>query len=178
MANKQIIFVVETNEKKKTDDIYINKFIRSYYDLSNNDITIKFVHMCGKTNYKNKTVVTKINKLINQNSKGENIVIYCFDTDRIDKEIDDLKFLKEVEEYCKNNLYDLIWFCYEIENVFLGKTISDENKVVEAVKYQRKEVSYDDKLIKNLSIDKNEKKTNNKSNIVLVLNKHLKKKVG
>ena len=41
MANKQIIFVVETNEKKKTDDIYINKFIRSYYDLSNNDITIK-----------------------------------------------------------------------------------------------------------------------------------------
>ena len=94
MANKQIIFVVETNEKKKTDDIYINKFIRSYYDLSNNDITIKFVHMCGKTNYKNKTVVTKINKLINQNSKGENIVIYCFDTDRIDKEIDDLKFLK------------------------------------------------------------------------------------
>ena len=89
-----------------------------------------------------------------------------------------MKFLKEVEEYCKNNLYDLIWFCYEIENVFLGKTISDENKVVEAVKYQRKEVSYDDKLIKNLSIDKNEKKTNNKSNIVLVLNKHLKKKVG
>ena len=176
MANKQIIFVVETNDKKKVDDIYINKFIRSYYDLSSNDVTIKFVHMCGKANYKNKTVVTKINKFRNQNINGENIVIYCFDTDRIDKENDDIKFLKEVEEYCKNNLYELIWFCYEIENVFLGRTVSDENKVVEAIKYLGKEVSYDDKIIKNLSIDKNEKKTNNKSNMVLVLNKYFKKK--
>ena len=58
MANKQIIFVVETNDKKKVDDIYINKFIRSYYDLSSNDVTIKFVHMCGKANYKNNIKTT------------------------------------------------------------------------------------------------------------------------
>ena len=57
-----------------------------------------------------------------------------------------------------------------------GRTVSDENKVVEAIKYLGKEVSYDDKIIKNLSIDKNEKKTNNKSNMVLVLNKYFKKK--
>ena len=63
MANKQIIFVVESNDQKKIDDIYINKFIRSYYDLSNNDITIKFIHMCGKSNYKSKSITSKIEKL-------------------------------------------------------------------------------------------------------------------
>ena len=62
MANKQIIFVVESNDQKKIDDIYINKFIRSYYDLSNNDTTIKFIHMCGKSNYKSKSITSKIEK--------------------------------------------------------------------------------------------------------------------
>ena len=84
MANKQIIFVVETNDKKQTDDIYIKKFINAYYDLSDNRTTFKFVHMGGKANYKNRSVTSKINKYINENEKGVNIIIYCFDTDRID----------------------------------------------------------------------------------------------
>lgn len=29
MANRQVIFVVETNDKKQTDDIYIKKLINS-----------------------------------------------------------------------------------------------------------------------------------------------------
>ncbi len=40
MPNKQIVFVVETNDKRQTDDIYIKKFINLYYDLSDNKTTL------------------------------------------------------------------------------------------------------------------------------------------
>lgn len=174
MANRQVIFVVETNDKKQTDDIYIKKLINSYYDLTDNNITYKFVHMAGKGKYKNRSVTSKINNYVKENQKGLNIIIYCIDTDRIDKDSESVVFLEEVQKYCQQNKYEFVWFCYEIENVFLGKTISEENKVKEAISYQKRETIFDDKIIKNMSIMDGKQKTNNKSNIVLVLNKYFK----
>ena len=75
MANKQFIFVVDTNDKRRTDDIYIKKLINYYYDLSDNDITYKFVHMGGKGNFKNKGVATKINNY--KNSHIRFIFLMC-----------------------------------------------------------------------------------------------------
>ena len=174
MANRQVIFVVETNDKKQTDDIYIKKLINSYYDLTDNNITYKFVHMGGKGKYKNRSTTSKINNYVKENQKGQNIIIYCVDTDRIDKDSESVVFLEEVQKYCQHNKYEFVWFCYEIENVFLGKTISDENKVKEAISYQKRETIFDDKIIKNMSIMDGKQKTNNKSNLVLVLNKYFK----
>ena len=111
MANKQIIFVVETNDKRRTDDIYIKNLINYYYDLSDNDITYKFVHMGGKGNFKNKGVATKINNYKKENLKGQNIIVYCFDTDRIDKDFESVTFLEDAQKFCKVNGYEFVWFC-------------------------------------------------------------------
>lgn len=175
MANKQIIFVVETNDKGQTDDIYIKKLINSYYDLTDNDITYKFVHMSGIGNYKNKSVTAKINNYKKENLKGQNIIMYCFDTDRIDKDFESVAFLEEVKNYCKVNNYEFVWFCYEIENVFLSKTVLDVDKLKEAIKYAKREIIFGNRIIRNMSVTDAEQKTNNKSNIVLVLNKYFKK---
>ncbi len=101
--------------------------------------------MGGKGNYKNKSVLTKIHHYVKENAKGENAVIYCFDTDRIDNDSRAILFLEEVENYCKIKKHDFVWFCYEIENVFLGKSGSDEQKFSESIKYKIKDVVYDKK---------------------------------
>lgn len=174
MANIQIIFVVETNNISKTDDMYISKLIKDNYDLSSNDITYKFVHMGNKYLYKGKKVITDIRKFVNINKKGINHIIYCFDTDRIDTNIESIEFFKQVEIYCKNNDYELIWFCYDIENVFIGKSVSDDKKVSFATNYFSKNINYNKSIVKRLSTNDNEVKTNKKSNILLILNKYFK----
>lgn len=130
--------------------------------------------MGGKGNYKNRSITSKINNYAKENHKGQNIIIYCVDTDRIDNDSESVVFFEEVQKYCLDNKYEFVWFCYEIENVFLGKTISNENKVKEAISYQKKRTVFDDKIIKNMSIIDEKQKTNNKSNLVLVLNKYFK----
>ena len=56
----QLIFVVETNDKTKSDDVYISELIKSRYDLSSNEYVYNFVHMNGKTKYDSSPVKTGI----------------------------------------------------------------------------------------------------------------------
>ncbi len=57
---KQLVFVVETNDKNQSDDRYIKRLITERYDLSSNEIKIQFVHMGGKSNYNKRSVTTQI----------------------------------------------------------------------------------------------------------------------
>ena len=41
--------------------------------------------MGGKSYYDNSSVTNRINKYVKENKGGENHIIYCFDTDEIDK---------------------------------------------------------------------------------------------
>lgn len=137
---KQLIFVVESDAKNKSDNRYIRKLILERYDLTSNDIKIQFVNMGRKYKYKNTSTTTQINKYIRDNKKGQNFVIYCFDTDRIDCEQNDKIVFKLEKEYCTTNNFHLIWFNYDIEYVLLGKAIESSKKKEESIKYQRKTI--------------------------------------
>lgn len=176
MHTTQLIFVVETDDNTLSDDVYINKLIREYYDLRDNDVKTRFVHMNGKKKYNKRNVLAKIKYFKDQNKKGNNVVIYCFDTDRIDRSSEEIEFCQVVKKYCKNNNYELIWFCYDIESVFIGKQVSNRDKKNESIKYGKRCIDYDASLIKRLSVDREIIETNHKSNILSILNKYLKKR--
>lgn len=171
---RQLIFAVETNKKVKSDEVYIRSLLNDYYDLSrNNDVKVQFVYMDGKSKYDDNKVVREINKYIYENVDGENVIIYCFDTDRIDKDANEINNFHKASKYCRDNKYELIWFCKDIENVFIGKIVRKSEKKQESIRYSKKNRVYDKQFIARLS---SKTQTEHKSNILLVLNKYLTKK--
>ena len=136
MSVLQIIFVVETNKQTASDDRYIKKLIDLRYSL-NNEIQICYVHMDGKDKYNKKGVISEINKHCRNNKNGVNHVIYCFDTDNMRASPAEKNNFKHKKDYCKDNLYDLIWFNTTIEFVILNKEISDKQKKDESIRFQK-----------------------------------------
>lgn len=118
----QILFVVETNNIVKSDDLYYSWVMRNYYgDFVSNQgfddirITFNFVHMDGKTNYKKDYVLKEIRSKTNMFVDGKTYVVYCIDHDKVSAQ--NAAFIEEVSLYCKNNNAYLA-VCYrEIEDV-------------------------------------------------------------
>ena len=133
----QLILCVETNKKADTDSIYITEALNHYFKIDNS-VNINKVFMETKTKYKSKNVVKEINEKIKLYSFGETKVIYCIDTDNFEANQEHNNQLKEISRYCNDNNYDLIWFCHNVEEVFLGRTISDKQKTSEARTFRRK----------------------------------------
>ncbi len=163
----QIVLVMETDEKSRTDYIYIRSILEKYYNLSQlRDVKISPVFMGGKGNYNKKKVINAINSYKRQYKKiGESYVIYCFDTDKYESNPLDQKLLIEEERYCKDNGYEFVWFCHDVEEVFLGRSVAASEKVAEAKKY------ITNKMVEKVSMAnlKAEKMSKQKSNVVLVL---------
>ena len=120
MAAKLIVFVVESDISNQSDNRYIKKLLERRYDFSLNDVTIKYVNMGGKGNYKSAKTKKKIKELISLNKAVPSYIIYCFDTDNINSNIDEKNIFEEELKYCVNNNFSLIWFNYNIEYVLLG----------------------------------------------------------
>lgn len=59
-----IIFVVESEKRNQSDNRYIGKLLEKRYDFSQNDVTIRYVNMGGKCNYKNSSIISQIKKLL------------------------------------------------------------------------------------------------------------------
>lgn len=167
----QMIFCVETNKKADTDSIYITDTIKHWYKITN-QIKINKVYMNTKTRYNSKDVIKEINQWIKKFTIGETKVIYCIDTDQYERNAEHAKELDKISQYCKENGYDLIWFCHDVEEVFLGQKVSDSQKVREAENFRKK------KKIEDIPIEKlscNEKRVC-VSNILTVLDKYLERK--
>ena len=121
MKNIQILFVVETNNIVKSDDLYYSWVMRNYYgDFVSNQgfddirITFNFVHMDGKTNYKKDYVSKEIRSKTNMFVDGKTYVVYCIDHDKVSAQ--NAAFIEELSSYCKNNNAYLV-VCYrEIED--------------------------------------------------------------
>ena len=96
-------------------------------------------------------------------------MIFCFDCDRYDTNPDDRDFLNSSRKFCKEKGYEYIWFCRDIESVFLGRKISDKQKKREAVNYKAKN------LVMRVDKEKLSQKDfgENKSNILIVLDKFI-----
>ncbi len=133
----QIVVVVEANEKSRSDYIYIRSVLEKWYNLHLlNNVKISPVFMCGRGNFDKKKVANEIKSYKKRySSVGSTYVIYCFDTDKYDSNPDDQKQLAKERAFCKDNGYEFVWFCHDIEEVFLGKSIVDSEKTDRARKY-------------------------------------------
>lgn len=170
----QLIFVVETNKDCKSDWIYIKDTIEHFYEYDVAHVKLTPVYMDGKGKYKkkDKEIVKWISQYAAANSENESRVIYCFDCDDYDSKPEDDRFLKDAREYCTTKGYDFVWFCKDIERVYIGKKVEDGDKKKEAATFKAK------KLIE--GVDK--KKLScvnyraNASNIMNVMDTYLKRK--
>lgn len=62
-----------------------------------------------------------ISQYVAGNKTNQSKVIFCFDCDDYDSKPEDAEFLTNVKQYCAEKGYDFIWFCKDIERVYLGK---------------------------------------------------------
>lgn len=161
-----LLLCMETNQKSDTDFAYIKSTIDKYYNHSR-DIAIRPVYMNTKMGYKSPKVIKEIIKY--QSCYKSSNVIYFIDTDDMDINMVQKNEFDEISSFCKTNGYDLVWFCREIEEVYLGKRINDNEKTTATKNYIRS------KAIEQLDAAKLTSKniTNGKSNILNVLDKYM-----
>lgn len=155
----QYIFLVETTQKCKSDELYIKSFLNNFYSFPGDKLT--FEYMNGKTNFDrfDNKIKTDINKY-----KGKTFVFICYDIDNPkDATVyaKNKKINEEIENYAKENNYKTIWFNPDIENVFIGKSVSNDLKKKTAEKFYAKE------NIKTIDL----KKCKNRTNIKEVIDK-------
>ena len=135
----QFIFCVETNKQCKSDQIYIKDTIERFFTYDNAMVRFSFVYMDGKYKYSSKSVKSQISKMAKEFAginNNRSIVFYCFDCDDYDCNQRDSKFLAEVEEYCKDNNYEHIWFCKDVERVYIGEKVPDKLKKQKAASFK------------------------------------------
>jgi len=108
-----------------------------------------------------------------ENSKAkQSKAIFCFDCDNYDISQEDADFLATAKQYCAENGYDFVWFCKDVESVYLGKKVDDKQKGTEAAWFKAR------RLI--AEVDKNRLSIGNyranTSNILTVIDKYLSRK--
>lgn len=167
----QMILCVETNKRANTDYIYIYETIKHVYK-EDRRITINKVYMGSKTKYKSKEVLRSIKQYTKDFTIGETKVIYCIDTDAYETDIEHKKVFDDISRFCEENGYELIWFCHDIEDVYIGKRISDSQKVQEAGAFRKKN-KIEEMDLTQLSGDRQRAHT---SNILCILDKYLSRK--
>lgn len=170
----QLIFVVETDSKSKSDWMYIKNTIDFFYEYDKAHVRLSPVYMGGKGNYRKreKEVSNLIKQYAAASKTNETKVIYCFDCDDYDSIPADMDFLKNAKQYCERQGADFVWFCKDIERVYLDKKVENKQKKIEAAKFKQK------KLITGIDIRKLEVTgyRNNTSNIMKILDKYLSRK--
>ena len=97
---------------------------------------------------------------------------FCFDCDEYTSKPEDADFLANARRYCNEKGYDFVWFCKDIEQVYLGKKVDDSRKKQEATTFKEKELI--------ASVDERKLHTHeyrrNTSNIMNVIDKYLSRK--
>ena len=169
---KQLLFCVEADNKSRTDWVYIKSTIDAFFKVDNS-ISIKPIFMGGKGNYRRQKVTGQIKKKINEYKRnGKTFVIYCVDTDDLNKDPNRLREMKEIREYCEQKGYEFVWFCRDIEEVFWGTRVDDNEKYQYADRFRRQNV------IEEIEVDMLQSSEYNvkNSNIISVLEEYLEKK--
>lgn len=170
----QLIFCVETNKKADTDWVYIDETIKANYKLSN-QIKLSKINMETKSRYDSRKVLADIEKQTKwykEYAHGETKVIYCVDTDAYESNYEQKKELDDIKSFCEKNGYDLVWFCHDVEEVFLGKQVENSQKVKEAGTFRS---SRGIKRVREEKLSVTEIR-NKSSNLLRVLDRYLKRK--
>ena len=175
----KLLVLIESSDESKADGIYFSEVRRRFYTNFAHDhegeVSIDLIPLNGKQNYNNEKIVKRIDNNISMNTsfKVDTAVIYCLDTDSLEDSYKEGSFFYNVQKYCSDNNYDLVWFCKNVENVFLNKEVGQvSSKIEEAKTFARSD-----------SINKIDEWRLSKqrieygcSNILCVLDKYLKRK--
>jgi hypothetical protein len=131
----QIIICAETTGPCNSDYLYISSFIRAHYCLDNPTPKLTPVYLKGKTHYQSKETEILSDKK-KYRASGNSVVIMCFDTDQGSQGEKDNK---AISDYCSSHGYDLVWMNRDVEEVFLGHSVSQATAVKkkEAEKFGR-----------------------------------------
>lgn len=129
----------------------------------------------GKYSNKEKAIASQIKTYQNAVKNGasrRSVVIYCFDCDEYDTNQEDLVFLDKAEQYCAYHDYDFVWFCKDVEQVYLGKKVDKGKKKKEAEAFRCR------RIIESISANQlsAEKYRIGTSNIMKVLDKYLERR--
>ena len=158
-----LLILVETSKSNGSDVFYIKSVLDEYYS-DNENIIYKWIYMNGKTKYNR--YESQIEKYKKQN---KNVKIFiCFDLDSDENQ--DKKLNDSIFEYARKNNYEAIWFKDDIEEVFLGKKINNNDKKQKAYSFI---VTDSIKNIDTKRLSNENKKLSKTSNIMLVLDKYL-----
>lgn len=169
---KQVILCVETNKKAKTDVGYIDAVIKQLYQI-NSEIKLQYEYIEGKGGYNASKLLKSIKNDIKA-LKDESLskVVYFIDTDKYDSNPEDQKLNAEIQTFCSKKGYELVWFCRDIEEVFLHRSIEDSKKKDAVAKFKF-EGGLGQATQETLSSSTMAKK---KSNMLLVLDQVLERK--
>lgn len=167
----QMIFCLETNKRAGTDYIYIKEILNNLYQM-NNHVKISPIYMGTKTKYQSKDILREIRQKTKEYIHGETKVIYCIDTDEYERVSEDANAFRDIRQFCEEREYELIWFCHDVEEVFVGQSISDSQKVKAAKAFRN------NKDIEKLSRERLSEKEPKScaSNILRVLDLYLERK--
>lgn len=170
----QLIFVVETNKRCKSDWIYIKDTIDRFFSYDLAHVRLSTVYLNGKGNYRTKEKEISLLESKYRSTSKDNYsqVIMCLDCDDYDMKSEDKLFLSNAKQYCKEKEWDFVWFCKDIERVYLGKKVSDGEKKDESAKFKAKKGI---ELVKKSNLTANTYGQNT-SNIINVLKKYLAEK--
>lgn len=131
-TNRIILICVETTKGAKTDSIYVDKALKTLYDIDN-ETKIEYEYLMSKTKYNDKGIKRKIERKIKDFSEAT--IVYCLDSDDIFVNPETAVLNKRIEEYCKLEGYRIVWFCRDIEEVFLHRRVGSTDKLSEAAKF-------------------------------------------
>lgn len=132
----QMIFCLETNKRADTDYIYIREVLDYLYQISN-QVKISPIYMGTKTRYQSKNVLHEIRQKTQEYIHGETKVIYCIDTDQYENTLEHANAYRNIKRFCEERGFELIWFCHDVEEVFVGKKIANSQKVQIAKAFRR-----------------------------------------
>lgn len=138
----QLIFVVETNKKCKSDWIYIKETIDRFFTFDPAHVKLSTVYLNGKGNYNMKDKEIALLESQYRATSQENVsqVILCLDCDDYDKKTEDIAFLKKTKQYCLEKGWEFVWFCKDVECVYIGKKVTDAEKKDEATNFKAKKL--------------------------------------
>lgn len=134
--SRQILFCVESNNKARTDYQYIEETLKRFYKVDRK-IRYRAIYLGSKTKYNAKDKVREINKNI-KTFIGETTVIYFIDVDDYDTSYDTKKLYDDIEIYCKKHGYEFVFFHKDVEDVYLGNSVKDKEKVSKVAEFKRK----------------------------------------
>ena len=110
----QLIFVVETNKKSKSDWIYVKDTVDYFYKYERTEVKFSPIYMEGRGKYnspkKQREIEQKISQYSVTSENNYSKVIYCFDCDKQDRRKMTENFWKKLRNTVKSMNMNLCGF--------------------------------------------------------------------